>query len=427
MSLVLNIFGNLILTFAQVYVWYNLIHKKFPFDDKSIFVTIVLLSGITFACSSLLNETFNGIGIMILSIIFCKIIINEDIKNCIIISFLGELLLILSEALFAVLVTFIFNIQIISITNYMYIADILVAIISLLLSKLYIFYKCYNYIKKITSNVKLYQLLLFFIFTIFEIGFAFASTYLNKNVRVMIIVNIIISIFYSVIVILIFRYQHKYYKIKSKYNLSLDSLQSQEQMINDYKILNHENNNNLQTIKRMTSNKKVIGYINSLLKEKDTIDNDLIKDSLKLPAGGIRGLIYNKMLFMKSLNIKYFLEVDKAINTRKMININDDDIVDICQIVGVFLDNAIEETRNHLIHEITINLYIYCNKIYISISNYYDGNLNNLNNKRIKSTKGSGRGYGLKLVNKIIDNNNRLSHNIKIMKNIVTQIVIIEI
>lgn len=425
MSVLLNFLGNSLLSFAQVLVWYNIMQIKIPYKDKKFYIQVVLLSIATFLFSNYLDASINGIGIMLLSIVFCKIIIRERIKNCVIVSFMEELLLILAEALFAIVATTIFNINIKTITNHMYITDIFVAIITILLSKIRFISKSYGYIKTITENIKIYQLLMFFAFTIFGIGFAFASTYLNHNIKLMIIVNVCISIFYTTTIILIFRYQYKYYTIKSKYNLSIEGLQSQEEILNEYRILNHENKNNLRTIRNMTTSKKIVGYINSLLKDRKSIDNRIITETLKLPSGGIRGLVYSKIMLMQKQKINYFLNIDRRIKNKYFENLSDDDIVDICQILGVYLDNAIEETMLHIDdkeYNVNINFTFINDEINVSIGNNYSDI-----NKKFISSKGKNRGYGLKLVKKVIDKNQKLCINTQINKNTIIQQLMIKI
>ena len=76
-----------------------------------------------------------------------------------------------------------------------------------------------------------------------------------------------------------------------------------------------------------------------------------------IPSGGLRGLIYSKLVQMKNYNIDYSLSVDKSINSRLINSFSTKDMYDICQIIGVYLDNAIEEVKTYEEKNITIRFY----------------------------------------------------------------------
>ena len=126
----------------------------------------------------------------------------------------------------------------------------------------------------------------------------------------------------------------------------MNELEEYERIIKEYRIINHENKNQLSTIKGLTSNKKVKKYIDEILNYKDTENEMLIKQALLIPTGGLRGLIYSKLIVMKNKNINYLLNIDKKINNKLMNNITSMKMLDICQIIGVYLDNSIEAVEN---------------------------------------------------------------------------------
>ena len=153
-----------------------------------------------------------------------------------------------------------------------------------------------------------------------------------------------------------------------------------------------------------------------------------MNETYKLPEGGIRGLIYSKILIMREKNIECNLNVDKRITIKLLYNISDNDIVDICQILGVFIDNAMEECYRIDKKEIQITLHIQNNCLIIEISNYHNRDYKSINKSiQIKSTKGKGHGYGLQLVKRLIENNKKLRNERLISKEIFTQKLIIDI
>ena len=421
MSLVLEYFFNCILTIAEIIVWINISKKQVELKKRRTYIFVFILITLTFFISNILNDFVNALGIMIISIFFCKLLLKISIRESILLSFIGELLIILSESVFAIFVTSFLKIDIETLAKHIYITNFFVAILIILLSNISYISKIYEHINHFTKYIKLHQLLVFLLFTIFGIAYIYAATYFKISISIMIIVNIFISFFYSVIVILIFRYQNRYYEINSKYNLRLDDLYVQEELINDYRIMNHENKNNLKTIRSMTNDESVKGFISSLLKYDDTNQMTIINDSLKLPSKGIRALLYNKIKAMKDNNIDYSLEVDKKIKVNTLQDVSDIDIVDLCQLLGVFIDNSIESVVNMNQKSIIISFYIEDDKLIITISNCYKDSLLINKDSSLESTKGLNRGYGLKLAKRIVENNNKITNNLIVTKNMFTQ------
>ena len=423
MNLVLEFFCNLLLSFCEVVAWKNIAGIQLNKKDIKLYIQILLLAIITFVISNLLNDFMNAIGIVIFSIVFCKLILRVSLREAIILSFIGELLVILSESVFAIIVLTILNIDINVIAKNIYITNLAVSLLIVLFSKIKYLSKIYRYLYKITKNIKLYQLIVFLLFTIFSIAFCYAATYFKNNIQILIIVNIIIAFFYSLIVMFVFKYQSKYYEINSKYNLRLDDLYTQEELINDYRIMNHENKNNLKTIYSMTTDKDVKKYINSLLEYNNTKHMNIIDDTLKLPSKGIRALLYNKIIVMNDKEIGYVLTVDKKIKMNTLKNISDNDIVDLCQLLGVFVDNAIESVLQADKKEINISFYLEHKNLIITIENCHNNNFVINSDNSFATTKGKRRGYGLKLVKRIIDENDKLSNETLISKNTFTQTI----
>ena len=109
----------------------------------------------------------------------------------------------------------------------------------------------------------------------------------------------------------------------------------------------------------------------------------------------------------------YELDVANTVRVVDILDYSDETMLDICKIVGIFLDNAIEEVDTIEDKYIVIEMY-YNDEIFtISITNTFD---NTKDKKEIYkagvSTKGGNHGYGLSLVKKIVKSNDKLkTHN----------------
>ena len=89
-------------------------------------------------------------------------------------------------------------------------------------------------------------------------------------------------------------------------------------------------------------NKKAIDYINELLEETKDHDSVVLQKSELIPEGGLQGIIYKKIDLMKKKKINVYLQVDEDINKLNFDKLNSNQNKDICTIIGIFLDNALE-------------------------------------------------------------------------------------
>ena len=131
----------------------------------------------------------------------------------------------------------------------------------------------------------------------------------------------------------------------------------------------------------------------------------------KIPEGGLRATIYSKLCKMDELGIDYTLDISNDVRAVDLINMGESITLDVCRIIGVFLDNAIEAVENLDTKEIIVELFIMDDNLCIDISNNYEANIELDKIEAPKyTTKGKGHGYGLALVSKILKGNSLLKN-----------------
>ena len=433
MFLISQIIANIILVSSLLYIWHDMQDKKIDFKNKKLYITLVCL-----VITSLLNYLFVNkfvkiILITIIFMIFFRYLFKENLQKCIITPIFYQIMIMLTETFYVmILVATIGNdaSEIVSTSFGTFITNIGITILSLIISKLGFVKKIYKQLVKFTERIKVNKLLVFSLFIIVLGNILAVATYYEFDFKYVVIINSIIMLVSCIIVLFLFKTQEKYTNVSNKYNVAINSLKEYENMMSKYRVANHENKNLLLTIRAMILNKEkdIPDYINSMIKERYEDDEKLLFETSAIPIGGLKATIYSEILKIKRNNINYKLNIDKQLRTVDIINISDDNIIDICKIIGVFIDNAIDEVKTLKRKNINISLYKESNLFCIKISNNYK---NKIEIDKIYeqgySIKGKDRGYGLALVKKIIDSNDKFENQIEISKTIFSQILSIKI
>lgn len=249
-----------------------------------------------------------------------------------------------------------------------------------------------------------------------------------KNKLLLPIIGSFLSLVCVIIVFIYFKTQNKYLSIYEKYNISLESIREFELMIENYRVNTHENKNQFRTIRNMSKNKKINSYIDALLEENVTDDEKVLYDTQKIPAGGLRGIIYSKLLLMQQQKIPFELVIDKKVTVTKVSKIDDYTLTAICRILGVLLDNAIEAVKKLDNKYIMVELYEEENNLIISITNNYEGyvDIDNIGYPGI-SEKGENHGYGLALVQKLVKQHKKIQHSSEFFEDNFMQMIKIKV
>ena len=429
-STIQNILGTIIINITNIYVWCKLLNKKPNLKSTKTWIVFVLMCVITVMNYFYNNKFIRIVTITVVMAIFIKILFKDKTNKSILASVTTQFLYMISEIIFAFSLVYIFNVNPDKFTT-MYFGTILtnfvISLVVITLIQFKIFNKFYNQMINITDKIKANMLVILLLILMIAINILYMTPHYNSSFTYIMIFNTTLTFICIAIIINSLYNKNKYIKVYDKYNTTLNSLKEYENILDRYRISNHENKNQLLTIRNMISksNKKAISYIDTIVENKIKDSDKAMVDVSKIPAGGLRGLIYSKVLLINNMKINYDLEISHDVRTTSLINsIDDSTMLDICKIVGVYLDNAIEAVTAIDKKYISIEMYLDNSELVISISNTYKGKIEieKIHQKGYTS-KGKEHGYGLSLVAEIIEGNKKLSNSMKISKEAFTQIL----
>ena len=228
-----------------------------------------------------------------------------------------------------------------------------------------------------------------------------------------------LNIYYSVtivsIVIFFFLYyfyieqKNHYEKLNDEYNTVFEYVQNFENWIDDEQMYRHELKNNLAMIREMTKEKNVKNKIDDMLKMSIIVDDQYVEQLKNIPKGGLKGLLYYKIAIASNNKVNMVAEVSSKV-TKKIEKLTTEQLRQICILLGIYLDNAIEASSLAKNKLVTLEVYSLEEQVHFVISNTY---ANKVPLEQIKkkgySTKGKNRGKGLHYAQKVVNKNKYLN------------------
>lgn len=422
-------------TGVNIFLWNKILDKKTRFGNLrfligSIFMLVCLI--LNTIMGEPILKTLMALIIMSVSI---KIIYSLELKNTIILSTITQLIHIVSEVFVIIVILIFTNIQ----SNTELVERFSGALYTIIPIHILVF--CISHFKfvksfyyKIIALVKAENIRNIFI--IVSVIAATTSLIFNlifseNNLLVVATVSFAALFVYLVFVVKSIKIRNNYLSMHMKYNNTLETLKSYEDILDKYKVSNHENKNQLLMIRNMLkkdTKNAVCKYIDEIVDNQYKDDESLNMETSKIPSGGLRALIYSKLLYMKNNNINFDLKVDRKIRNVQLTDLNQSLILDICKIVGVFLDNSIEEVKKINNGVVSIEIYLLDDKLNVSIANNFEGVVELDKVDELKyTTKGENHGYGLSLVKEIINKNSELENVRMINDDVFIQILKISI
>lgn len=431
--LVKNVIPCSINIIVIIYIISKLLNKSFNFNNPKNYIFVVLLIVVNVA--NFLY--FDNLVRIVVSTIFISIanylIFNETLNRTVVSTITEQLLMFISEIIYAVCLINLLDVNGNSLISEYYgtlISVLFISAIAIILINVKIIKKFLLKIVNGSNKLKSSYLTASALLLILIMNILLVTVYHDVNIETIILVNFVFIIMCACILYKNLVDGSNIVKMQVENKALLNNLEEYEKMLDYQRVANHENKNQLLIVRSLlkeNENSDALNYVNEVLDDKKDDNDVLFGRAKKIPSGGLQGIVYQKMLVMNDKNIKPILDVSNSVKKFKLENLDTKLNYDICRIVGVFLDNSIEETEKLDEREIMLSMYEQNNDLVIEISNKFKNvpDLERLEEKGY-STKGKGHGYGLSLVNDIVNNNNQIINEKGITRNIFTQKLIIK-
>ena len=89
---------------------------------------------------------------------------------------------------------------------------------------------------------------------------------------------------------------------------------------------------------RKNKEKNIVEHIDALIDNKIKDNEKIMTKTSKIPEGGLRATIYSKLCVIEKNKIDYNLDIAKDVRTVDLINLDEELILNICKILGVFME-----------------------------------------------------------------------------------------
>lgn len=272
-----------------------------------------------------------------------------------------------------------------------------------------------TYRKIFSLNIRLKMILVTSIPLSLLISWIYTYMYIDKNKINFLMGNFVpqaLPLISILLILMIVYYYDKNVKYEVKLKREIEEKSEIEEyshiiedMYSETRKFKHDYMNMLMPLKEYIDTSDIIGlkkffYNNVIDMDKDIKWNNTNIDKLKyIKVIGLKGLLSSKIIKAVTMNIDIKVEIVEDIDEVPM------NIMDLCRIMGILLDNAIEAACECEYPKMYICIVNKDNYVLIAVHNNFFGEKPLIHKiyENGFSTKGKGRGLGLYNVKNIID------------------------
>ena len=419
-----------ILSVIVIYEWHKLQGTKVNWRSYKIYLIYIIFIILSFLGSSLTNAYIRMPILLVIWTILYVFLFNVSIREALVSVIEVQIITLILEVICMIFLMGVLQIDIQVLQSNLFLKllpnlgmGILTYIVFLFKFPIYIRENIIKFIKHLNSRyVALYLILLMIC-----INVMMAVIYYENTTIIIIIMECIILSIYTVISILMLKEKNTSEIYRIGYEEQQKALQDNVLLLDQECMKNHENVNQLYTIEGLARNndtKGILEYIGVVIKEKKQEDNTLTRRIKRIPLATIQGLIYPKLGIMKDNDIDFQVVLARNIKEFDFTKVDMKTNMELCKILGVLIDNAIDEVTKLEDRKIKLELFCKNGDLHIDVSNNYGKFLDNMDEVGVTSKEGL-HGYGLGIIAQITKQNPKLQNQKNINANRFHQIVIV--
>lgn len=423
-----KIIGSFVISMTEALIIKQIINKELKINLKNLLL-IILMTIITIVAQYKVNYSSSVTLLIYIIIIFIyKEIFGITYKKSIIVSGLSLLIILLMDIILSIIMTPFISANEIRADNLIFVAtNIIICLISYLvvLTK-----KVKGLLSKFASKIdnnKIYSQYIFVVIMILITSLILfdLSTFFHATSQ-QYIITVIITVFILILTIIYIKSKNDNDKLQEQFDYLYNYSENYEDWITKEQLNIHENKNQLIVLRDMVKgNQKAVDYINEILEEDFVLEDKWLGQLSNVPKGGLKGLLYYKLIIIEKNNLNFCVDISKNAKIQ-LKRIQKEQLKDISHMIGIFIDNAIEASKNSKKKMFALEVYCIKKELNIVITNSFNEkiDINKINNKGY-STKGKNRGKGLYFVSKIKEKNPNIKTKTNIINDYFVQRIII--
>ena len=412
--------GNIVLILYTYYAWKTISQQSIQIKAKYLLLTsalIMIFSIINFSLTNLFTRfTITTLILTIANMVIYK----NSIKQSLLLSMISQLILLAGEFVYVFIIIMVGNLLPIPSIDTMFgtlISNIGVAVVATIILNIpFVKNTCRKLITKY-DKINNIQMIIPISILMISVNILLALVYSRVDNLMLLAINSILILIYTFIIVSALRDKNKFIEVKEENRDLVVHLDEYEDILVTQRRRNHESKTELIVVRNLFKQneyQRAMECLDEIIGTKEELDESFYEMCQKMPSG-IQGIVYQKLL-VADPSIKIYIEVSPEIKKSKLDKkMHSDVFLDACQIIGVFLGNALEEVNEITDKDnkvISVQLYIEKKKtLVVQIGNTYRrGTDFSKIGETGYTTKGGKHGQGLALVRELEKKHPSIEH-----------------
>ena len=414
------VLGNIVLILYTYYAWKTISQQSIQIKAKYLLLTsalIMIFSIINFSLTNLFTRfTITTLILTIANMVIYK----NSIKQSLLLSMISQLILLAGEFVYVFIIIMVGNLLPIPSIDTMFgtlISNIGVAVVATIILNIpFVKNTCRKLITKY-DKINNIQMIIPISILMISVNILLALVYSRVDNLMLLAINSILILIYTFIIVSALRDKNKFIEVKEENRDLVVHLDEYEDILVTQRRRNHESKTELIVVRNLFKQneyQRATDCLDEIIGTKEELDESFYEMCQKMPSG-IQGIVYQKLL-VADPSIKIYIEVSPEIKKSKLDKkMHSDVFLDACQIIGVFLGNALEEVDEITDKDnkvISVQLYIEKKKtLVVQIGNTYRrGTDFSKIGETGYTTKGGEHGQGLALVRELEEKHPSIEH-----------------